>query len=286
MTPEEAAFRNRLAADPTDATARLVFADHLDELDRPLDAALQRVLARPDDDGMRLDYAAACDRAGDAARAEFVRVQVELATGPRCRRPRYRQVFDHDQYGNAPVDHLYEPCGRCNPCRRFVELQGRERELYDAGGAVCWDHKDIPIRPEDLGVHFRRGFMESVACAWDDWTRHSGAIRNAHPLARVRLTTWPELDNFRNAPAIDGVFARLKGRVIEADWPRAAGAASVVGRLLAAEWPGLAFELPPPVDFSIPPGAEGLLANTPPGPGVGDVAGAIGRMSRILRGEE
>src|SRR5579872_576249 len=46
------------------------------------DALLQAVLEAPDDDTLRLVYADRLEEQGDVARAEFIRVQVELARLP------------------------------------------------------------------------------------------------------------------------------------------------------------------------------------------------------------
>ena len=44
------------------------------------EAFLEAITANPDDDGLRLVYADWLDDQGDVARAEFIRVQIELAT--------------------------------------------------------------------------------------------------------------------------------------------------------------------------------------------------------------
>lgn len=45
LSPQEAAFKERLAAAPEDETARLVYADWLEENDRSEEAAKQRLMA-------------------------------------------------------------------------------------------------------------------------------------------------------------------------------------------------------------------------------------------------
>jgi uncharacterized protein (TIGR02996 family) len=58
---DEPAFTRALSADPTDATTRLVYADWLDERARHVDAAVERVLARPAEDALRLAAADALE---------------------------------------------------------------------------------------------------------------------------------------------------------------------------------------------------------------------------------
>ena len=45
------------------------------------DALFRAILDNPDDDDVRLIYADWLDDQGDSARAEFIRVQIELASG-------------------------------------------------------------------------------------------------------------------------------------------------------------------------------------------------------------
>lgn len=73
---EESALREAIRLNPLDSTPRGVLADWLDEHDRHREAALMRVLAWPDDDAMRLQYADVCEAEGDEERAEFVREQI------------------------------------------------------------------------------------------------------------------------------------------------------------------------------------------------------------------
>src|SRR4051812_28805653 len=76
MGGTEESFRARIRANPLDATARLVYADWLDERGDPVDAARQRACADPAGDERRLALAAAYETGGDAERAAFVRTQV------------------------------------------------------------------------------------------------------------------------------------------------------------------------------------------------------------------
>src|SRR5262245_20887851 len=49
----------------------------------PDDTLLQAILDDPDDDGVRLVYADFLEEHGQPAKAEFIRVQIELARDPR-----------------------------------------------------------------------------------------------------------------------------------------------------------------------------------------------------------
>jgi uncharacterized protein (TIGR02996 family) len=90
------------------------------------DVFLQDILAAPDDDLPRLIYADWLDDHGDATRADFIRVQVQIAR-------------------TAAGD----------PCLR--ELRQREQELLDRHGPV-W-RRPVPAWLRG-GVVFRRGFID------------------------------------------------------------------------------------------------------------------------------
>ena len=225
---EESAFLATLEASPNDATTRLVYADWLDERDRHIDAALQRVLACPDDDGLRLRHADAVEGT-DAAWAEFVRVQVELARMPpepipivgMENRPILKEVA---HYLRKNTDPHYE---------RRERLRRREREHLTSPGIQAWfslpglhynwfaipsAHTAGGVSPADgwtiapnspspllnqrevwgwndgrgriIEAIPRRGFIESVTCTAADWFQHAPAIRAAQPVRKVKLTTW------------------------------------------------------------------------------------------------
>src|SRR5262245_17232209 len=82
MDTDEAAFLATIRADPLDATARLVYADWLDEHGAPVAAAQQRVCADPANDERRLALAAAYEAEGDHDRAELTRTQLTLSGLP------------------------------------------------------------------------------------------------------------------------------------------------------------------------------------------------------------
>ncbi len=116
------------------------------------DAFLQATLDAPDDDTPRLVFADWLDDHGDAARAEFIRVQCALARLPE----------DDD--------------------RRW-EWEAREQQLARERGKG-WAG---PLRRLLKRWAFRRGFVESVALRAADFLRHSDAIFRLAPVRHVRL---------------------------------------------------------------------------------------------------
>src|SRR5947209_4285663 len=97
---------------------------------------LATILDRPTEDGPRLVYADWLEEQGDAERAEFIRIQIELAelsdNDPKCDRLRDRESFLHNRHGES------------------------------------W-RADIPEWARD-GCVFRRGFVEHVT-VWRHWER-------------------------------------------------------------------------------------------------------------------
>jgi uncharacterized protein (TIGR02996 family) len=218
------------------------------------DSYLRAVRALPDDDGPRLCAADWWDEQGAAERAEFVRVQCELAR----RYPGWS--------GEPAPDSL----GAGGP---YAELRRRERELL-AGSRGKWF--DFPITwhvgidPVPVGAHgfqYRRGFFEVAALTAADFLACADALTAACPLRQVRLTTWPEAGFGDDSLPGDRHYRRqgwLVGRsfrewfvcrpggrwVPECRDPlvrrglRISASCYITLELLAAEFPGIDFELP------------------------------------------
>ncbi len=139
------------------------------------DALLAAVLANPGDDAPRLIYADHLeerDGPGDAERAEFVRVQVELA---RLEGVSVRPLLESARTRAVILDAVLE--------YQRDGLRRRERELLQAH-YPDWLPRLIPgeqviggpdgtgrciVAPFE-GVWFRRGFVEQVACPLETWT--------------------------------------------------------------------------------------------------------------------
>ncbi len=99
----------------------------------------------------------------------------------------------------------------------------------------------------------RFGFIETLECSAADWLRFGDAIRAAHPVTRVRLTTWPgALSNAETGWKLyDGTSyeTRRPGRFLADHAPdEPDNGFAAVAQLLELEWPGVAFELPAGVE--------------------------------------
>jgi uncharacterized protein (TIGR02996 family) len=196
-------------------------------LTTPLPAPyLRAILALPDDDGPRLCAADWWDEQGAAERAEFVRVQCEIAR--------------RDVGGTTIALSCPDDC-RCYDCGGMAR---RERELL-AGSRGKWFEFPITwyvgIDPVPVGAHgfqYRRGFFEVAALTATDFLTHADALTAACPLRRVVLTTHLDLRVNRgytySLPSRPTALARRA----DESWD------SLSLRLLKAEFKGIKFEMP------------------------------------------
>ncbi|MES2342320.1 MAG: TIGR02996 domain-containing protein [Pseudomonadota bacterium] len=148
---------------------------------------LPAILADPDDDTPRLVLADWLEESGtDPLRAEFIRVQVKLATvearlgtaDEMFRDKGDRDAFRHREWELLwATSHLRHPL--CGERPNLFFWSGPALELIP-NGAKYTDH-----------LTFRRGFVERVTCTADDWEEHGDTIARAQPVREVELTTWP-----------------------------------------------------------------------------------------------
>ena len=120
-------------------------------------ALLQAVIAEPQEEAPRLIYAdwlEEQDRPEDVGRAEFVRVQIELA---------------HTTQETA----------------RTGQLRKREKELWAAHKEKWLAHLPAHLRKKEPGFH--RGFLEELSLPPSSWARHGAKLFQQNPIFRVRL---------------------------------------------------------------------------------------------------
>ena len=131
-------------------------------------AFLNAVMERPDDDLPRLVYADYLEETGDAGRAEFIRVQIELA----------RLDEDDD---------------------RFAILTRRESELLEqgVGGGI----------PGIRGIQiFRRGFVESLDTTAERLIKATSPPLRLAPIRELRIRNADNaIDELVNVPGLDRI---------------------------------------------------------------------------------
>jgi uncharacterized protein (TIGR02996 family) len=139
---------------------------------------LQAILAEPENDTHRLVYADWLEEHGDAARAEFIRVQCELARMEREHGGLHIRTWETHlflfirlrQVGTRP-----EP--------RWQELQDREGELLREHGEA-WAKPFLGLAAEG---QFRRGFLEQVALTVPQFRQCAATLFALAPIRHVRI---------------------------------------------------------------------------------------------------
>ncbi len=122
-------------------------------------ALLAAIAAHPHEDTPRLMYADWLQENGRPVRAEFIRVQIEIA-----RR-----------------DHL--PREALN---QYVDLFQRNQELIDGHRAELLG--PLAVLPAEMQIEFRRGFPEFIELPVRSFLTHSERISELRPLPRVGVT--------------------------------------------------------------------------------------------------
>jgi uncharacterized protein (TIGR02996 family) len=149
------------------------------------DDFLQAIIDNPDDDLPRLVYADRLEENGEQDRADFIRVQLELARVEDGVQPpphlleRQRQLLERHQ--DAWLQPLYDaldpPLSRAGRLRRFA------RRLLGQDG--------FPFRVERLreDARFHRGFLEEMSLRGEDFPACAERTFAAAPLLRD-LSLW------------------------------------------------------------------------------------------------
>lgn len=235
-------------------------------------AFLAAISAEPADDTVRLAFADWLQENGEGERAEFVRVQVELAKLPdqlrhyhwrgkgKCKRCRHDALSARERELLA-----WSPYNdRNNPLERRPTADGGflvPRELTD-NNAVRWFLGDFMLTM-NLSPRFRRGFVESVTCSAADWLAHGDAIRERHPVARVKFVgersygveVWYDGDD-EQWPIGEKVaghgfsYSRIDRFIQDNLAHKPVGYRTLA--VLMLRWPGIEFELPPPLPVEVP----------------------------------
>lgn len=204
-------------------------------------AFLVDIVTHPEEDAPRLIFADWLDENGDPDRAEFIRVQCEMARLPAC--------------GHRIRTANLESCRRCNLGSLSWDI------LFSDLSTNYWHVWAAPL-PGLLGVGldyggtleglpwaFRRGFVEAVTLTAEAWLAHERDLRAAFPLRGVTLTT-PLSIGVLGGPLVLAVSGGRPGckvmrfLAVEKDTPehldRHNGPPYVCGRL----WPGIRFTFP------------------------------------------
>lgn len=159
-------------------------------------AFIQQIIENPDEDGPRLVYADWLEDENESERAEFIRVQIELALPPPRGLKSTTNLFSKQGF----VRREFHKWGkRSSWGQRREELRERERELrntwsgqkqacgvLDMSNGRLWAGRIAKLTSvKDYG--FCRGFLDSVECSWQAWL--DSRVWEEHPIERVKITT-------------------------------------------------------------------------------------------------
>lgn len=141
------------------------------------DALLSSILADPDANAPRLIFADWLDEHDEGERAEFIRVQIELAKFDRCT----EGWSTESGFGNEVCQCKWHRLGR------------REKELLNDRRPGEWSgfHSDL-FYPMTMW-RWVRGFVSHVKCSAYDCLTHLDEMSKQQPIESVELTTIPEM---------------------------------------------------------------------------------------------
>lgn len=204
------------------------------------EALLAAIIANPDDDLPRLLYADCIEESyGEIERAEFIRVQCELA----------RMSEGMQRPPSMAGVEMIIPGTECL-LRRERELIGSPRfdgDTVTSDNYVQWAIQSCAsFDLLSIGYQWRRGFIEHVKCPAADWTAHADAILAAHPVLEVMLTTMPEIHSHTDWVAAPNEIGFRQMSVV-AEARRQAMTAAEPLTFCKTAWPRIRkWNLPPP----------------------------------------
>jgi uncharacterized protein (TIGR02996 family) len=235
---EETAFVASIEANPGVDLHWQIFSDYLKDTGRwDWPSLLKLVCTYPDVDGVRLMAALYQEEFQDKNRAEFIRLQCEIA-----------QLY-------KLTDSEVHNTGMCSPhctlCPRREQLRYQtSRLLYNLGNPDLtannvhqWAAKDCKALDNlSISYSFDKGFIGSITCAWNDWKKYHQELLAGCPLrqragqgrcqgrwmpntgGQVILSSMPTNTELRQLRAKHNHFSPL-----------------VLTNLLAVEFPGMLF---------------------------------------------
>lgn len=256
----------------------------------PLHFLLRAILSEPDEDVPRLAFADELQQQGDDARAEFIRVQCELAILERPNSSadpkRHLVVTPKGEFAYSTPPDLY----------RLRELRVRQLELWKDSGEQGWWQmvpgsyrstfgRDTQISTaEGMVFVIRRGFVESMISTAELFLTHADALSwhagatmecpecnetGAISVGFQPALTCPVCQGAGRVPrpcppsaqpivrvvfsvAPDGEVSRLGAL---RDWKEPPKLGDHILDCFHAEWPGVEFVLPSAVDDALSVGA-------------------------------
>lgn len=164
------------------------------------------ILNHPKDNDRRLVYADWLEEQGKSERAEFIRVQVEIAGNGRQLHCSLFMYTCGELWSD--LEGLKEH--GCAGCQRYATLRLRERELLTAENAMRWSFDELlwdagfkgsfctlnfcDQSAHWFGVRFERGFISQVGCTVTDWWHYGPLVVRHSPVETIDFQGLPEPD--------------------------------------------------------------------------------------------
>jgi uncharacterized protein (TIGR02996 family) len=227
------ALKRAVAKCPEDDARRLALADYalehgLTDVEREqrLAVALRHVLAAPDNEEPRLEYADVCERFGDVTRAEFIRAQCVVAR-------------DSLRWRRAGLSG--RGIGQVTPHTEVVACLVHLTILLDSDVSIAWRTLPWGLAPRSA---MRRGFVEVVTCTGEQWDTYGDAVCAAHPVRDVWFVDdWPRFREDSES-VIDGELchhADVAGRKVSVRESEVVGrpGMAIMRALVLKRWPSV-----------------------------------------------
>lgn len=151
---------------------------------------INAILCEPDSDIPRLIYADWLEEHGQGERAEFIRVQVELAKEPLA--SAVRKLIADEEEGTS---HRFMTADESHWYWNAKDLRRREQELLKGNrDETDWIPECVReatifggASPEQVasGLKWSRGFIEELACTASDWLQWGKQIVRCQPIERL-----------------------------------------------------------------------------------------------------
>jgi uncharacterized protein (TIGR02996 family) len=151
------------------------------------EAFLQAMVEDPDDDTPRLVYADWLDENGQPERAEFIRIQCELAarSGPGTLLRRHLD-WRRSIRREADTGFLRNLRAALEP----EEQDARSQALEQRAAALLDAHGESWRAGLPFPVEFRRGFVETVEVDVGGYLKHAATLERLAPAQAIRLTSF------------------------------------------------------------------------------------------------
>ncbi len=217
------------------------------------DLLLHAIRANPDDDTARLVYADYLQENGDPDRAEYIRLQVNFAREFGADPPRACQCDEQPppcgwcrQWAqwHAATDgikaRLKELEGvKGKNVRKWLDLPGMMVFVGKRGCGWC-DHRNNSSDAYRIYVTFHRGFPHESTCTGWVWTYFGRTICKYSCVRSVVLTSEPVLCTESHSPYGNPIVCLFKGGTTVERHP-AHNRRDVIGHLLWHDFPGIKF---------------------------------------------